>query len=156
MPQYNRKPTRLKHFDYSSENYYFITICTHNKNCIFGKPNALNDCGRIAQEAFSEITGHFPFVNIDQYVVMPNHIHAIISIENGAENERPNLNTVVGLYKSGVPRKIHRLYPELTVWQRSFHDHVIRNQQDYERIWTYVHYNDQKWEQDCFYIKMEE
>ena len=154
MPYYNRKPTRLKNFDYAAENYYFITICTNNKCCIFGKPKALNVFGNIAKEAFHEIEKHFTSVKVDQCIVMPNHVHAIICINK--EEDPVALTTIVGLYKSGVTRKIHSLHPDLAVWQRSFHDRIIRNQQEYERIWNYVHYNDQKWEQDCFYIKMEE
>ena len=154
MPYYDRKPTRLKNFDYATENYYFVTICANNKCCIFGRPGDLNAFGKIAKEGFAEMEKHFPTIKVDQCIVMPNHVHAIICIQ--ADENPVSLTTVVGLYKSGVSRKIHRLQPERNVWQRSFHDRVIRNQQEYERIWNYVHYNDQKWEQDCFYIKMEE
>lgn len=151
-----RKPTRLPGYDYSADNYYFITICTHEKACIFGKPKELNALGEIAKAAFCNIETHFSTVQVDQCIVMPNHVHAIIQI-CGADSEKSvNLSTVVGLYKSGVTREIRKLHPCMQVWQRSFHDHVIRNQQEYENIWTYVHYNHQKWSEDCFYIPLDE
>ena len=80
---------------------------------------------------------------------MPNHVHAIVAIEG--ENQRHRLDTIIGLYKSGVTREIRKEIPNIQIWQRSFHDHVIRNQQQYEKIWTYIDNNPLKWELDCFY-----
>ena len=144
----SRKPTRIPGYDYSSENYYFVTICTHEKKCIFGTIDKLNKLGEIAKEDIRQIEAHFENVRIDNFIIMPNHVHIIVVL--GSEN-RVSLNNIIGLYKSGVSRKIRKLQPELNVWQRSFHDHIIRNQQEYENIWQYIQYNDQKWEDDCFY-----
>ena len=76
----NRKRLRIKDFDYSSKNYYFITICTDNRNCIFGNVNNLSKRGYIAESELMKISDHFPNVKVDKYIVMPNHIHAIIVI----------------------------------------------------------------------------
>ena len=152
MTFYSRKSPRIKNYDYSGENYYFVTICTAEKKCIFGKPGQLNQLGMIAWEDMSKISQHYENIRIDNFIVMPNHIHAIIEIQSVAKEEkRKSLDTVIGLYKSGVSKKIHFIYPDLKIWQRSFHDHVIRNQQQYEKIWNYVAYNHQKWEEDCFH-----
>ena len=151
MPFFSRRPTRIPDYDYSTPNYYFITICTHQKRCIFGKAGALNPFGKIALESFSDIEKRFSHIRIVNKIVMPNHIHGIISI--GESDPKISLDRVIGLYKSGVSRKIHELEPELQVWQRSFHDHVIRDQQEYEQIWSYVQHNAQKWKQDCFYVE---
>ena len=146
----NRKNPRLKQYDYATENYYFVTICTGEKKCIFGSPNHLNTFGKFSKEGLQLIETHFPTVKVDKFVVMPNHIHAIIILSA----DYVKLTTVVGSYKSYVTKKIHQIDPHIKVWQASFHDHVIRNQQAYEKIWNYIEYNPMKWEEDCFYSKI--
>ena len=149
-----RKATRIPGFDYSSENYYFVTICTHEKKCIFGVAGKLNALGRIAERDLRELDIHYHGVHIDKMVVMPNHIHAIIVI--GCQNKDmtyPSLNTIVGQYKSGVTRKIREAVPKMKVWQRSYHDHVIRNRADYEKIWNYIDCNPRVWMDDCYYLE---
>ena len=150
----NRKSTKIPGFDYASEHYYFVTICTHEKKCIFGTAGNLNALGRIAEQDLREINLHYCGVRIDKMVIMPNHIHAIIVI--GCENEAgkyPSLNAVIGQFKSGVSRRIHEHLPDLIVWQRSYHDHVIRNRVDYEKIWNYIDGNPSKWMDDCYYTE---
>jgi len=142
-----RKPTRLPNYDYSNNNYYFVTICTHQKKCIFGTVEQLNQLGEIAKQDLQKLENCYEGVKIDRCIVMPNHIHAIIVLENA----NASLNKIIGLYKSGVSRRIRTIDPELQVWQRSFHDHIIRNQAAYEKIWNYVEYNGKKWEEDCFF-----
>ena len=144
-----RKSTRIPDFDYSSANYYFITICTQYKRCLFGTIKEQNQYGKIASDMLMNIEQHFSGIHVDKYVIMPNHVHLILVIKN---SQIPtNLNTVIGLYKSGVSREIHKIKPGLEVWQRSFHDHVIRNQRDYEMIWSYIDTNPLRWEMDRFY-----
>ena len=148
MVFYERKSPRIPNFDYSTCGYYFITICTKDKECIFGTAEQLNDLGVIAQKELIEIEAHYDDIIIDKCVVMPNHVHAIISIQNSGNT---NLNTVIGQYKSGVTRKIREICPEKCVWQRSYHDHVIRNEKQYRKIWEYIDNNPKQWELDCFY-----
>ena len=143
----SRKHPRLKNFDYSSPNYYFITICTWDKKCIFGKPWILNRWGKTAQTMLLEIEKHFLNVKVDKYVVMPNHVHIILALEG----ENAGISRIVGQYKSAVTRIIHETDPSQQVWQVSFHDHVIRNQKDYERILLYIDANPQNWNKDCFF-----
>ena len=142
-----RKPTRIPKYDYTSDNYYFITICTHEKECIFGTVEQLNQLGEIAMQDLQNIENCYEGVRIDNCIVMPNHIHAIIVLENA----NTSLNQVIGLYKSGVSRKIRKIVPDMLVWQRSYHDHIIRNQAAYEKIWNYVQFNGEKWKEDCFF-----
>ena len=143
----SRKNPRLKGFDYSSVNYYFITICTRNKQCLFGLSGNLTPLGKLAEQGLQQIPLHFPEIRVDKYVVMPNHVHAILILKPGTTG----LSTVVGSYKSSVTKQIHAINPKITVWQTSFHDHVIRNQPGYEKIWSYIETNPLKWEDDCFY-----
>ena len=144
---HSRKHPRLKNYDYSSRNSYFITICTFDKACIFGKPNQLNQRGMTAETVLLEMERHFSNVKVDKYVIMPNHVHMILTLEG----PNPGIPQIVGQYKSSVTRKIRETDPGQNVWQTSFHDHVIRNQKDYERIWLYVDSNPQNWSKDCFF-----
>ena len=157
MEFYSRKSPRLPNFDYSSHNHYFVTLCAHNKACIFGDISHLNVLGNIAKLDLRELSFHYKHIHVDNFIVMPNHVHAIIIIDHAREEtKQPSLATVIGLYKSGVSRKIRQIRPELTVWQRSFHDHIIRNQQEYEKIWQYIQFNYTKWKEDCFYVGTDE
>ena len=149
MSFYSRKSARIPNYDYSAENYYFITVCTHNRRCIFGPPMQLNRVGQIAWEHINQISSHYSNISVDKFVVMPNHIHLILYVGSGNKNDAEQ---VIAQYKSGVSRTVRKIYPEMKLWQRSFHDHVIRNQADYERIWTYIEGNPQCWAKDCFYV----
>ena len=142
----NRKSPRIRHYDYSTPNYYFVTICTWNKRCLFGSSHHLNTYGKIAEQGIHEMVTHFPTIKINKFVVMPNHIHAIIVL-----NGNVNLPTIIGLYKSYVTKQIHQYEPTLKIWQSSFHDHVIRNQAAYEKIWLYIESNPDNWNMDCFF-----
>jgi len=152
----NRKLQRLSTYNYADNGYYFATICTHNKKYLFGDINNLNTIGNIAKSELENISAHFEHVKIDKYVIMPNHIHFIVVIESDVRTERsrpfPTLSTIIGLYKSGVSKCIHELRPDITVWQRSFHDRIIRNEEDYLNIWKYINDNPAKWTEDEYFI----
>ena len=144
-----RKHPRLRQYDYSQPGYYFVTICTSEKRCIFGGPNKLNQFGQTAQQCMMEIEKHITGVRVDKWVVMPNHVHAIIKLLDTSAN----LSVIVGQYKSAVTKRIHAVRADLTVWQTSFHDHVIRTEQDYLKIWNYIHTNPMRWQEDCFFTE---
>ena len=114
----------------------------------------LNPLGSIVSDMILQIENHYSGVVVDKYVVMPNHVHMIIVIQQ--ENDCKGLDKIVGLFKSGVTREIRKNNPEMKVWQRSFHDHVIRNEAGYLKIWEYIDNNPKKWELDCFYRNKEE
>lgn len=143
-----RKSPRIPEYDYSEANFYFITICTDGKKCIFGEAGNLNWLGRIAEENLIKISAINPSIRLDHYVVMPNHIHAILDV--GPDNQK-NLSNVIGQYKMSVTKLARKKVTGFRVWQRSYHDHVIRNQVGYEKIWAYIENNPLKWEADCFY-----
>lgn len=142
-----RKPTRLRGFDYASANYYYVTLCTQDKAPIFGHTGDLSLFGRIAGEEMNNLFSHYEDVCVDAYVVMPNHIHAILAIGCGKparREENPTLSSVVALYKAGVSRRIHSIDPTVKVWQKSFYDEVIRDGQHYSAVWNYIAGNPQK------------
>ena len=151
-----RKPNRLPEFDYSTPGAYFITICTQNRKNLFwedvgasiARPQ-LTQWGQIAEKAISQIPKHYPAISVDRYVVMPNHIHLLLQINtdtNGRPMVAPTISIVVQQLKGVITKQIGH-----SVWQKFFHDHVIRNEQDYLKIWEYIDNNPAKWEEDCFY-----
>lgn len=160
-----RKQTRLKGYDYGAPGAYFITICTNQKSHLFGEiikyEMKLNDLGEVVVQKITEIESHYQNVRIDKFVVMPNHIHMLIVISE-AEGINPfpatvyDISNVVGKFKAGVTRSVGNAFmhsAKKTIWQRSFHDHIIRNEKDYRKICEYININVIKWEEDCFYNK---
>ena len=154
LPQ--RKRIRLAEYDYSQNNCYFVTICTADKKHLFGMSEHLTAYGLFAQKHLHRISSFFPCVHVDKYVIMPNHVHAMIAIEHDPTARKnacptPQLGTVIGNYKAAVSREIHRIDPTQTVWQSRYYDHIIRNQQDYEAVWRYIDENPLKWELDEYF-----
>ncbi len=109
----------------------------------------LNDCGKVVSTAIESISEHYPYVTVDKFVIMPNHLHLILFV-NTPDNSKevPTISTIVGQMKRWASKTIGR-----SIWQRSFHDHVIRGEKDYQMIWTYIDENPYKWELDCFYTE---
>ena len=161
-----RKPTRLKNYDYSQNGYYFITICTHKKQkilcdivgAIHESPEIkLSSNGIIVDKYINQLYTRFA-LKIDKYVIMPNHIHLIGIIDNRSIREstlrkHSIISSAIGYLKMNSSRDIHKNGYVGDIWQRSFHDHIIRNEQDYQKIWNYIDTNPQKWSEDCFYTK---
>ena len=139
-----RKPQRLSGYDYSKANYYFVTICTDERKDLFGEIGNLNEYGKIAERKLLKIEKHYEDIFVDEYVIMPNHIHTIIVFKNKkTERSRPfpTLSQVVGLYKSGVSKEIRETAGEIKVWQKSFNDVIIRNEKAYYEICKYIYNN---------------
>lgn len=174
MNKYNpeihkRHSIRPKHFDYSREGLYFITICCKNREHLFGEiidgEMILNDIGEIANDEWMKTTTIRGNVILHNFVVMPNHFHAIVEITNRGndnddiyDNRRGVLHTplrspsqtlgaIVRGYKSAVLKMAG-----FSVWQRNYHEHIIRNEKAYIRIGEYIKNNPQKWDEDCFYL----
>ena len=162
-----RKPTRLKGYDYSTPGAYFITICTKDRkellsNIIVGDgvpyvpKNILTQYGKIADKYINQMSEFYDNIFVDKYVIMPNHIHMLIQIKSdsvsGSSRTPTPTNMKIPHFISTFKRLCNKEYGK-NIWQRSFHDHIIRNQKDYDRIWTYIEINPYKWEQDCFYKK---
>ena len=171
-----RKSPRLPGYDYRQEGAYFVTICTHQRLQIFGsvvnEAIQLSDIGKIAYDLWTTIPEHHTNIILDAYVVMPNHMHGIVFItdqptidmthtsfaahetrtqHNGMRSR--TLGAVIGSYKSAVSRKINQVTGLVApiVWQSSFHDHIIRNDESLNRIREYVYTNPMRWAEDMFY-----
>ena len=161
-----RKRLRLKDFDYSSAGCYFVTISTYNKIKLFWDYDKLNDIGMLVENDIQLLSSHFKDVKVDNFVVMPDHIHMLITIGCDAlegddtllkevlgQNSHPKLESVVGSLKSGITRKIHKLKPGINVWQKSFFDHIITNEKEYNEIWDYIDANPIRWKIKYGYVK---
>ncbi|MEG1445965.1 MAG: transposase [Ruthenibacterium sp.] len=160
-----RKPNRLKNYDYSQNGVYFITICIKDRQELLGKiivgddahivPHIeLSQYGMVVEKYMNGIIG------INKYVIMPNHIHMMIVIDerkNGtmwadsgtmwaSSPTGQSISQLIKSFKTLVTKEIG-----FSLWQRSFHDHIIRNEQEYLKIWKYIDSNPQKWEEDGVY-----
>ncbi|WP_295216327.1 transposase [Ruminococcus sp.] len=150
-----RKPNRLVGYDYATCGAYFITICTAGHTCMFWADNVgadiirpqntvqLSVYGNFVNDAIRNIPHYYSNVEIDKYCVMPNHVHMIILMmpdEFGRIISAPTISTVVGQMKRWVSKQIG--YP---VWQKSFYDHIICNEHEYQQIWTYIDSNPALW-----------
>jgi putative transposase len=188
---HDRKPNRLRGYDYSKDNLYFITPCVQHRVCCLGeivnvgtgrdlsniennapslsqhrdpsvrKQMILNEYGQIAEKQWHWLSEQYPYVVLHAFVVMPNHIHGIIEINRstaagtGRDLSLPikikSLSELIGAYKTTVSKQIHLLGYANFAWQRSFHDHIIRDDQSYNNISDYILNNPQKWEEDKFF-----
>lgn len=197
QPPRNRKSPRKKNYDYTESGVYFVTICTYARELLFGdvvdKSMQPTELGQIAHDGWLTTPDHFPNVEIDCFVVMPNHVHAIVIIydpeqqsDETKNNDRdvgtrhalslrdPNepqkygvikngrfypsgvkprsLGAIVGSYKSAVTKIANRTLddPPSFLWQPRYHDHIIRNEKEWNMIRQYVHTNPAQWDDDQF------
>jgi len=171
MHRHHRRSIRLPGADYAA-GAYFVTICTHERQCLFGTITAqmmfLNAWGAIVTECLQAIPLHFPSVTLDEFVVMPNHVHGMIVIHEpvGAQqqshrryaaplqNVAPgSLGAIVRSFKSASTKRINlpRETPGNVLWQRNYHEHIIRDEADENRIRAYVIANPQLWAQDSLW-----
>ncbi|KKQ27812.1 MAG: hypothetical protein US42_C0005G0037 [Candidatus Magasanikbacteria bacterium GW2011_GWC2_37_14] len=165
--------TRLAGYDYSQTGYYFITICTKNKFCYFGEivgdEIVLNDIGKMATKYWLEIPKHFPFVTLDEFVIMPNHVHGIIIINNNPpivetqnfaslhDNDKlyhnkfgpqsKNLSSIIRGFKIGVSKWATTNNVSF-IWQARFYDHIIRDEISLHNIQQYIFNNPSMWDRD--------
>jgi len=209
---HHRKSIRLKGFDYSRPEKYFITICTPDKTFLFGRIRGdkmiLNPAGRFADGCWEKIPEHFPNAILHSHVVMPNHVHGIIELKRiesvGAQHLVPLLKTsdvgsgvqnieslpaethhssaphaafkplrkikiekrgnrfqkiipysigsIARGFKIGVTKWFHENTDIDVVWQRNFHEHIIRNDEEYYKISNYISTNPKNWKEDAFYV----
>ena len=165
-----RKQLRLKGYNYSQNGYYFVTICSESRGNIFGKiiegTMEANSLGKSVAECLSQIPKHFPFVIVDEYVVMPNNVHAIIQINNinvGANNysplpkgKRPNgtsmtLGSIIRGFKKGVVKIARNKNFIHKLWQRNYYEHIIRSDDELQEIRKYIADNPKNWKKDKLY-----
>ncbi len=156
-----RKSIRLKNYDYSQNGAYFVTICVKNRENLLwnvgatcGRPftdNHLSNYGIIVDNEINKMRDTYETVIVDKYVVMPNHVHFIIILQNeidGRPQVAPTISRIIKQFKGSISKQIG-----FSIWQKLFYDHIIRNEQEYQKIWEYIDTNPLKWEQDCYHTK---
>jgi REP element-mobilizing transposase RayT len=160
-----RKQNRLQGYDYDRPRYYFITVCAGKRAEFFWEAASmrcvgadiirpfsprLSQYGVYVEKAIQDIPQHYTGVKVDKYVVMPNHIHLILTLawRSGRMISAPTkeIPIIVGQMKRVVSKKAG--FP---IWQKGYRDHIIRNEADYRRIWEYIDTNPAKWREDCYY-----
>ena len=159
-----RKHPRLVAYDYGSAGAYFVTICTRNRRCILShvvgrglapaemKGLEYTSLGKIAEQQLFLLEKRYSFVSIDQYVIMPNHIHAILILhETAGASPRPTITDIICAYKSLTTRTCKQDGFKDQLFQTSFYDHIIRGQEDYDEIKKYIHENPMRWYCDELY-----
>lgn len=165
--KHHRKSIRLKDYDYSKNGYYFITICSKNREYLFGEIRrgtifcALNQGGKIADQCWKEIAIHYENVIIDEFIIMPNHIHGIIIINNervqDIEPPRRNqfqhiipgsIGSIIRGFKIGVTKWFRNNTDIHQIWQKGFYEHIIRNDDELNNIRKYIQDNPHKWEEE--------
>jgi len=156
---YQRRSIRLKDYDYSQEGAYFVTICTQNHKPLLGEiRNAemvLNEYGKIVAECWLWLSKQYPHVELDEWVLMPNHMHGIIILCRGGSRTAPTgiykpLGRLIGAFKTTSTKRINVLHrtPGARVWQRNYYEHVIRNEDDLNEIRQYILDNPVQWDMD--------
>ncbi|MDX2079131.1 MAG: transposase [bacterium] len=163
---HHRRSLRLQDYDYSQTGVYFVTICTHLREKLFGEIHNeymhLNQIGMITQTCWRAIPDHFPHVETDEFIVMPNHIHGILvftafsDVSPSRQFSKPisgSLSVVIASFKSSVTRKIKQFNANFAtpVWQKNYHEHIIRDEISLSTIRNYVINNPSTWGKDTFY-----
>ena len=166
-----RKNNRLKNYDYSTNGYYCVTICSKDRKNIFGKyknivgtglapvryknNTKLSEIGKIIDKHWIDIPNQYDNIELDEYIIMPNHIHGILIIDKreGA-SPSPTISNIIGSFKSKCSLEYlnyitqNNLNTSGQIWQRSFYDHVIRNERSLDAVREYISNNPENWEHD--------
>ncbi len=153
----NRKPNRLHCYDYSSVVAYFVTVCVQDMRCILAEVEAddtpesarvvLSGTGESVNGILSHINAYYRGIRLDHFVVMPNHVHLLISVTEKEQDGAPRTSPPTNALSSFVTgfKKFSEKAAGRKIWQRSFHDHIIRNDDDYRLHWQYIDENPKKW-----------
>ena len=161
MQSNKRQSLRLPYYDYSQRGIYFITICIRDRQCIlaeiFEGSLRLNDMGAMMGRCWHDIPNHFPHMTLDAYVIMPNHIHGIIIIEESIKKDEcysplhgtsKTIGSAVRGFKIGVTQWVRKNTALHDIWQRNYYEHIIRNDVSLHQIKEYITHNPETWTQD--------
>ena len=181
--KFRTESIRLRDYDYRSPGWYFVTICTKKHNCFFGEIRTgivgLSSKGIIAYQNWRKIPEHFSEAVLDEFIIMPNHMHGLIglnikpddyqflgrdvefnvstkNVKNRSMSEispkSGSLSSIIRTYKGSVTRDCNKSGLSGFSWQPRFYDHIVRNEESLNRIREYIYYNPLKWVKDDYYI----
>ena len=172
--KHHRRSIRIKNYDYSKNGYYFITICSKDRECIFGNLNVgallacaqnmieLSNAGKILDKHWNNIPNQFENVILDEYIIMPNHIHGIIIIDKDRAHDKdraqassaPTIGKIMRSFKSKSAMEYLKHIQNndfnlsRKIWQRNYYEHIIRDDNELEKIREYIVNNPYKWDED--------
>jgi len=165
--KHHRRSIRLKEYDYTRAGAYFVTICAWNRECLFGEvvngEIRLNEWGEVVAKTWECLEERYPYVILDEWVIMPNHLHGIVIITDDIEYRRGGSRTaptetlkrkplgrLIGAFKTVSTKLINeiRSNPGAPLWQRNYYEHIIRSERDLQDIREYIAGNPIKWEED--------
>ena len=161
--KHRRRSIRLKDYDYSTAGAYFVTICTHNRECVLGEiadgEMRLKEAGQIVRAMWEQLPYHYPHIGLDAFAIMPNHVHGIVTLNDpvGAgfkpapTGGKPHgLPEIIRAFKTFSSRRINqfRQMTGVPVWQRNYYEHVIRNEKTLNAIREYITANPYQWQED--------
>ena len=175
--KYRSDSIRLKNYDYRSPGWYYVTICTDQRRHFFGEIKShmmgLSQIGLIAHRFWQDIPNHFGHVVLDEFVIMPNHMHGLIGLKSNSDktsrrdvkfnvstNKRMSdispkpgsLSTIIRSYKGSVTRWCNKNGFNDFAWQSKFYEHIVRDEKSLNRIRRYIYNNPIQWQQDDYYI----
>ena len=162
---HRRRSIRLRGYDYSQAGQYFVTICTQNRLHLFGEIMAgrmvLNDAGKMVAETWLWLQQQYDYVDLGKWVIMPNHLHGMLSIIDGCRGGSRTaptggnvpgkpLGRLIGAFKTVSTKQNNetRNTPGMKLWQRNYWEHIVRNDNEYVRISQYIIDNPAKWQND--------
>ncbi|MBI5436046.1 MAG: transposase [Nitrosomonadales bacterium] len=168
---HHRRSIRLRGYDYSQAGAYFITLCTQKRECLFGGVMGdvmqLNDVGRLVRNVWDMLPDHYAGVTLDTFVVMPNHIHGIVmlndvgaqfiapnnddgAINRGTINRAPTIGEIIRAFKARCTHGINQLrsVQGVSIWQRNYYEHIIRDESSLQEIREYITNNPVQWAND--------
>ena len=168
---HHRRSIRLRGYDYAQKGLYFVTICCNDRQPLFGEvvngSMVLNAAGQIVADSWVWLSKQYEHVRLNEFVTMPNHVHAIIelvgaqfiapessSAHQGAMNRAPTVGMLVRAFKARCTRSINEMWQTsgIPVWQRNYYEHIIRNEETYLNIAEYIQANPQRWEEDTYHV----
>ncbi len=176
--KHHRRSIRLRDYDYSQSGAYFVTICSWSRECLFGDvvngEMRLNESGEMVIRTWEDLPNHYGNVTLDEFIIMPNHVHGIVILFSGdvgaglkpahsdadmdsnraglkpAPTKQHGLSEIVRAFKTYSARRINEIRntPSLPVWQRNYYEHIIRNEDELNRIQEYIINNPLQWAED--------
>jgi len=160
---HHRRSVRLAGYDYSQCGAYFVTICAYNHKRLFGnivnEKMQLNEIGVMVKHAWEYLPKKYPYVSIDEFVIMPNHFHGILIIIDDFDgsqtvSKRKSVGRLIGMFKTVTNKRFNetRYSSGGKMWQRNYYEHIIRDEEDYMRIFLYIQNNPLNWRNDTLWL----
>ncbi len=168
-----RQPTRLSGYDYRQPGAYFVTLCTYGRRNLFGRISSdemvLSSLGKLVEMEWKRIALSRKHVELDLFVVMPNHLHGVVVIEGSAMNtshvaaaegrtgamQAGSLGAIISQFKAGVTRRARYspVFRDAKIWQRNYYDRIVRSEESLNQIRQYIMANPARWREDSLYVE---